>query len=79
MVFEGKGTVFARITTLVRALYGLKSSGAAFRAHLADHIWDIGYRPSHADADIWMRPAVKFCGFKYYEYILCLIQLLNYG
>ena len=59
---------------ITRALYGLKSSGAAFRAHLADHIWDIGYRPSHADADVWMRPAVKSCGFKYYEYILCYVD-----
>ena len=59
---------------IVRALYGLKSSGAAFRSFLADHLWDIGYRPSRADSDVWMRPAVKPCGFKYWEYILCYVD-----
>ena len=44
---------------IVHALYGLKSSGPAFRSFLADHLWDIGYRPSRADSDVWMRPAVK--------------------
>ena len=30
---------------IVRALYGLKSSGAAFRAHLADCMKHLGYKP----------------------------------
>ena len=55
---------------IVRALYGLKSSGAAFRAYLADHLWELGYRPSKADNDVWMRAAVKPCGFVYWEYVL---------
>ena len=59
---------------IVRALYGLKSSGAAFRSFLADHLWDIGYRPSKADSDVWMRPAIKNNGFKYWEYILCYVD-----
>ena len=59
---------------IVRALYGLKSSGAAFRSSLADHLWDIGYRSSKADNDVWMRPAVKDNGFKYWEYILCYVD-----
>ena len=59
---------------VVRALYELKSSEAAFRAFLADHLHDIGYRPSIADPDIWMRPAMKDNGFKYWEYILCYVD-----
>jgi len=59
---------------IVRALYGLKSRGAAFRSFLADHLWDIGYRPSKADSDVWMRPAIKNNGFKYWEYILCYVD-----
>ena len=59
---------------IVRALYGLKSSGAAFRAFLAEHLHDIGYRPSLADPDVWMRPAIKHCGFKYWEYVLCYVD-----
>ena len=40
-------------------LYGLKSSGAAFRTKLAGLLHDIGYTPSKADPDVWLRPAVK--------------------
>ena len=68
------------IMLIVRALYGLKSSDASFRSYLADHLWDIGYRPSQADGDVWMRAAVKPNGFKYWEYILCYVDdLLSTG
>ena len=59
---------------VVRALYGLKSSGAAFRAFLADKLYDLGYQPSEADPDVWMRPAIKDKGFKYWEYILVYVD-----
>ena len=41
-------------TTVVirKALYGLKSSGAGFRAHLADTLYDLGYTPSKAVPDV---------------------------
>ena len=55
-------------------MYGLKSSGAAFRAKLADCIWDMGYRPSKADPDVWLKPATKSDGHKYYKMILCYID-----
>jgi hypothetical protein len=54
-----------------KALYGLKSSGAAFRAFLAEMLDAMGYVPSYTDPDVWIRPAVKPDGFEYYEYILC--------
>jgi hypothetical protein len=57
-----------------KALYGLKSSGAAFRAHLAETLDAMGYKPSYKDPDVWLRPAVKPDGFKYYEYILCYVD-----
>ena len=63
-----------KIMIIKRALYGLKSSGAAFRAMLADTIWDLGYRPSKADPDVWLKPATKANGFKYYEMILCYVD-----
>ena len=68
------GSESGQIMLIVRALYGLKSSGASFRSYLADHLWDIGYRPSQADGDVWMRAAVKLNGFKYWEYILCYVN-----
>jgi hypothetical protein len=48
-----------------KALCGLKSSDAAFRAHLAETLDAMDYKPSYADTDVWLRPAVKPDGFKY--------------
>ena len=47
-----------------KALYGLKSSGAAFRAHLAETLYNIGFRPRKQ----------KRNGQTYYEYILCYVD-----
>ena len=68
------GSDQGKIMIVVRALYGLKSSGAAFRALLAETLHDLGYVPSKADPDVWMRPAVKSNGFTYYEYVLCYVD-----
>ena len=57
-----------------KALYGLKSSGAAFRAHLAETLHDIGFCLTRADPDVWRRPAKKVNGKEYYEYILCYVD-----
>ena len=63
-----------KLLLITRALYGLKSAGAAFRAFLAEHLHSIGYQPSYADPDVWMRPAVKPNGEKYYEYLLAYVD-----
>ena len=34
----------------------------------------MGYKPSLADPDVYMRPAVKGNGFKYYEYVLTYVD-----
>ena len=62
------------IMIVKKALYGLKGSGAAFRAHLAENLHDIGFIPTRTDPDVWCRPAVKADGFEYYEYILCYVD-----
>ena len=51
---------------IVRAMYGLKRSGAAFRAYLAETLVDIGFKPSLADPDVWMTPAIKSTVLKYW-------------
>ena len=51
-------------------MYGLKPSGASFRALLAEHLHYLGYRPSIVKPDIWMMPAFKSVDFIYYEYVL---------
>ena len=57
-----------------KALYSLKSSGTAFRAHLAETLHDIGFKPTKADPDVWSCPAVKPDGSKYYKYIMCYVN-----
>ena len=59
---------------VVRALYRLKSSGAAFRSLLAEVLYDMGYHPSYADPDVWMRPGIKPNGFEYWELVLCYVD-----
>ena len=68
------GSESGTIMLIRKALYGLKSSGAAFRAHLAETLYDIGFVPTRADPDVWRRPAVKEDGFEYYEYVLCYVD-----
>jgi hypothetical protein len=38
-----------------RALYGLKSSGAAWRAMFASSLGDMGFKSTYADPDVWGR------------------------
>ena len=65
-----KGKVFI----VTNALYGLKTSGAAFRAHLASRLDEMGFKSSISDPDVWLRSAVKPDGEQYYEYILCYVD-----
>ena len=44
-----------KIAIIVRALYGLKSSGAAFCAHLASFMRLMGDTSCKADPDLWMK------------------------
>ena len=64
------GSDMGKIMIVVRALYGLISSGAAFRALLVEVLDGLGYVPSKADPDVYLRPEINSDGFKYYEYLL---------
>ena len=64
------GADSGKTAIIVRALYGLKSSGAAFRKHLADCMTSMNYKPCLADPDLWMKAEVRANGDKYYSYIL---------
>ena len=62
-----------------KALYGLKSSGAAFRALLAETLFDLGYMPTTADPDVYLRKSVKpkspnFTSTDYYEMLLVYVD-----
>jgi transposase len=60
---------------IVRALYGLKSAGAAFRNHLAACMRDLGYTSCVADPDVWMKAEVRPSdGVHYWSYVLLYVD-----
>jgi hypothetical protein len=62
---------------IVRALYGLKSSGAAFRNHLDECMKHLGWHPCRADRDLWMK--AETCpddGVLYWAYILIYVDAI---
>jgi hypothetical protein len=59
---------------IVRAMYGLKSSGAAWHVHLSETLHGMNFKSSYADSDVWMRVATKDDVFEYYEYILVYVD-----
>jgi Reverse transcriptase (RNA-dependent DNA polymerase) len=63
-----------RLMIIVRALYGLKSSGAAYRAHFAITLTELGFKSCKVDPDVWYRAATKVNGFEYYEYLLTYVD-----
>jgi len=63
------------VCKLVRALYGLKSSGAAWRAMFAEFVINVlGFKPTRADADVYMRKNFRNGGTPYYEYLLVYVD-----
>ncbi|KAL7476000.1 hypothetical protein ACHAW6_001889 [Cyclotella cf. meneghiniana] len=63
-----------RKAVIVRALYGLKSSGAAFRVHLAGCPCKMKYCLFPADPDLWLKEQTDWKGNHYYVYILCYVD-----
>jgi hypothetical protein len=60
---------------IVRALYGLKSAGAAFCAHLASFMRQMGYTSCKADPDLWYKAETRPAdNFRYNAYILCYVD-----
>ena len=53
-----------------KGLYGLRNtSSARFHEHLSAKLVTMGYRPSYADTDLW----IKDCG-DHYEYIVTYVD-----
>ena len=53
------GSDKGKVVLAVRSLYGLKSSGAAWKKTLAQTLRDLGYVSSKADPDIWLKAETK--------------------
>ena len=63
------------IAVIVRALYGIKSAGAAFRSHLAKCMESLGYWSCKADPEVWLKPEIRpDDGVHYYSYLLCSVD-----
>ena len=60
------GPLAGHTLVIVKALYGLRSSGLRFHEKLADTLRAMGFFPSYADPDVWMRaPPDPFAPCKY--------------
>jgi hypothetical protein len=69
------GNDASKTAVIVYALYGLKSAGAAFRAHLASFMRQMGYTSCKANPDLWFKAMTRpDDNFKYYAYILCYVD-----
>jgi Reverse transcriptase (RNA-dependent DNA polymerase) len=68
------GEAEGQVLVITKALYGLKTSGAAWRAMLAGTMTDMGFVSSRADPDVWIRPNVKGNGERYYERVLIYVD-----
>jgi hypothetical protein len=59
----------------LRALYGLKSAGAAFRNHLAECMKHLGWHPCRAERELWMKAETRpDDGVLYWAYILIYVD-----
>lgn len=72
------GEQAGKLMKVVRALYGLKSSGAAFRSKLAGELKEMGYIPLTGDPDVYMKGRSRANGSTYYEYILTYVDDILY-
>ena len=66
--FQGK------VCVMTRALYGLKSSGASWRATLVSTLYDMGYVDTKADPCVLRRERKRDNGEPYYELILVYVD-----
>jgi hypothetical protein len=58
------------VIKVVRALYGLKSSGASWRSMLNAMILEMGFAATVAVPEVYRQANAKTDGFEYYEHIL---------
>ena len=55
---------------MVRALYGLNISGAAWRKMFAETLFDMDFVPTVSDPDVYCRQVRNHNGEYYYELLL---------
>ena len=68
------GDDMGKVLVITRALYGLRSSGASWRAMLARTLEDFGFQNTMADPDVWRRRSKRENGTEYYELLLVYVD-----
>ena len=64
-----------KTAVIVRAFYGLKSAGTAFRSYLVRCMESWGYESCKADPDLWLKPEIRLEDVvQYYSYLLCYVD-----
>ena len=63
------GPLEGHMLIVEKALYGLRTSGARFHAKFADTLRTLGFIPTYADPDVWIRDAGN-C----YEYVVVYVD-----
>ena len=53
----------------MKALYGLKSSGARWHDRMADAMCELGFEPCKADPDLWLKDTGM-----HYEYVCVYVD-----
>jgi len=63
------GALKGRKMIIVKALYGLKSAGANWHQKLADNLFAMGFLPSKADYNLWIRDRGD-----HYDYVAVIVD-----
>ena len=63
-----------KVMVVVWALYGLKSSGASWRAMSADTLLAMNFISTQVDPDVYQRKSRKTYGEEYYEILLVYVD-----
>lgn len=68
------GEHVGKVIIIVRALYGLKSSGASWRSMFSASLESMGFKPTRVDPDVYIRKNHKADGVPYYEIVLVYVD-----
>jgi hypothetical protein len=63
------GPLQGQLLIIYKSLYGTKTGSAAFHEHLAEKLRRMGFKPSYADTDFWIR-----ANGDHYEYVACYVD-----
>ena len=68
---EDFGKHCGKVMLIVKSWYGLKTSAAAWAEHLVNTLFAMGFKPSKADPNVWMRRKGE-----QYEYVTSYVDNL---